>query len=934
MARHLLRDYLTPGAGNFITPYIGSYLAAIFMRRVLGYSYVGDTRFPINNTGTLLISTADSTPTGTPTFAISTKAGINLGLNLEFNVSIPAATRVVGSGDVGRILVLKSTTNPTYNSGCFLITGFDSGTNSYTVDFRSGTFLSGATTLTGSQTLPTGTLNVVSTTGFPSSGAILIVSSTGTQTVNYTSTNSTQFLGCTGGTGTVSSGSPVNRSVTLPQTTISVNSTSTTHFPSSGTLFIYSSAGRQTVTYTGTTSTSFTGCSGGTGTIVSGVADGNGKFASPIIATINTTIAAGSNGASLPQAIINVAGTTTATTTITASSNNVPLPAGTINVVSTTGFSTSGWIYVTSAFGPQLVTYTGTTSTTFTGCTGGTGYMTTGGSVVAGYSPTGGTIYVTTSAGVQKVSYTGTTSTTFTGCTGGTGTMSTGNIVYYSPMVPIMEPTDSMNWYLYEADSAAPTQGGDQNLVSPTFSITNETGTNGSPYTVTLSGSHQFVTGQRVTISGVTGVSNGSNGTFTITTSGGSTFTINGLTWGASTTYTGGGTLTIPDVVLPATLFVNSATNYSTVLTNLYVHSSSGIQKCTWSGTSASAGGKVALTGITGGVGTVSIGNAIYDNTSNGNTTSQYRGNGTSSAPRIILQSPVSLGWQVRICHEAVDDNGSTASSQSAECPMITMIPGFGGNASGDFLVGGPHVHAPLYLNSNNNNLQGGSPGFGDNLNFPNGTTSEPYRITIAGDTDGYGLTILGRRPGNATAPRSYLMTFGMCESEALPLPPNNEARLFAIGSGNSQSSGNNLNDISWYPGNIGTGGTCQGITQSPAFGSIAVPSAICTSLLCYAFGNGSQGSPIFDGSAGDTPWFGGVELFPVDIISGTFNTWNNSAVTNLGFPLTQGRFLGTIPHIREGRTNFTEYSVTADLVAQHVRRGLWMLWGGPPVVP
>jgi hypothetical protein len=934
MARHLLRDYLTPGTGNFTAPYVGAYLASIFMRRVLGYSYVGDTRFPINSVGSLLISTADSTPTSTPTFAVSTKAGVGYsGTGKEFNVTIPSGTRVVGAGDVGRILVLQSTTNPTFNSGCFLITGFDSGTNSYVVDFRSGTYLSGATTMTAAPTLPTGTLNVVSTTGFPSSGSILVVSSAGTQTVNYTSTNSTQFLGCTGGTGTLSVGSPINLQVSLPAATLNVISTSTTHFPSSGTLWVYSSAGRQSVTYTGITATSFTGCSGGTGTIVSGVADGNGKFASPFVYPITTTIAAGSNGQTLPFATINVASTLIASTTITSGSNNVALPTGTINVNSTTGFPTSGWIYVTTGTTPQLVTYTGTTATTFTGCTGGSGFMATGNAVAAGFNPNGGIVYVTTSAGIQRVNYNGTTPTTFIGCSGGTGTMSTGGAVYYSPMIPVVEQTDSMNWYLYEADTLGP-QIGNQNLVSPSFSVTNETGTTGSVYHVTVSSSHQFVNGQRVTIAGVTGTSNSSNSTWTITVTGSNTFDLNGSSWGAATTYTGGGTVTIPDVVLPATLFVNSATNYSTALTNLYVHSSSGIQKCTWSGTATSAGGKVALTGISGGVGTVSIGNAIYDNTSNGNTTSQYRGYGTSTAPRIILQSPHPMGWQVRICHEAVDDNGATASSQAAECPMISMSPGLGGNASGDFLVGGQHIHAPFYLNSNNTNLQGGAPGFGDNLNFPNGTSAEPYRITMAGDTDGYGLVIIGRRPGNATGPRSYLMTFGMCESETLPLPPNNEARLFAIGSGNSQSSGNNLNDVSWFPGNIGTGGTAQGMTQSPAFGSIAVPSTICSSFLTYATGSGSFGSPIFDGSAGDTPWFGGVELFPIDIISGIVNTWNNSAVTNYGFPLTQGRFLGTIPHIREGRANFQEYAVTADLVGQHMRRGLWMLWGGPPVVP
>ena len=53
-------------------------------------------------------------------------------------------------------------------------------------------------------------------------------------------------------------------SVTLPATTINV--ASTTNFPTSGSITL----GGQTVTYTGITGTSFTGCSGGSGTIASG----------------------------------------------------------------------------------------------------------------------------------------------------------------------------------------------------------------------------------------------------------------------------------------------------------------------------------------------------------------------------------------------------------------------------------------------------------------------------------------------------------------------------------------------------------------------------------------------------------------------------------------------------------------------------------------
>lgn len=58
--------------------------------------------------------------------------------------------------------------------------------------------------------LPTGTINVSSTAGFPTSGSIgvqvIVNNSTTYTTVNYTNTNSTQFLGCTGGTGTIFTG--------------------------------------------------------------------------------------------------------------------------------------------------------------------------------------------------------------------------------------------------------------------------------------------------------------------------------------------------------------------------------------------------------------------------------------------------------------------------------------------------------------------------------------------------------------------------------------------------------------------------------------------------------------------------------------------------------------------------------------------------------
>lgn len=147
-----------------------------------------------------------------------------------------------------------------------------------------------------------------------------------------------------------------NGTASLPQATLTVFSTTGFSTPT-GSLLIQSSAGTQTVTYTNTTGTSFTGVSGGTGTIVTG----------------------------------GIVAQTNASTTIAAGSNNVALPIGTINVASTTGFPSSGTLRVVSrtsasATAPpsvQVVAYTGIGATTFTGCTGGTGTMFTGDAVTS-----------------------------------------------------------------------------------------------------------------------------------------------------------------------------------------------------------------------------------------------------------------------------------------------------------------------------------------------------------------------------------------------------------------------------------------------------------------------------------------------------------------------------------------------------------------------
>lgn len=51
--------------------------------------------------------------------------------------------------------------------------------------------------------LPTGTIRVVSTSGFPGAGTITVVTTAGPQVVTYTATSPSSFMGCSGGTGTM-----------------------------------------------------------------------------------------------------------------------------------------------------------------------------------------------------------------------------------------------------------------------------------------------------------------------------------------------------------------------------------------------------------------------------------------------------------------------------------------------------------------------------------------------------------------------------------------------------------------------------------------------------------------------------------------------------------------------------------------------------------
>lgn len=312
--------------------------------------------------------------------------------------------------------------------------------------------------------------------------------------------------------------------------------------------------------------------------------------------------------------------------------------------------------------------------------------------------------------------------------------------------------------------------------------------------------------------------------------------------------------------------------------------------------------------------------NCPVPGTVNTKTGSEYRGDGNSTTPRIILQSPHALGWQVRICVETTTDQGTN-------CPPNSISPGFGGNSSGDFPAFGQHFHAPMWYNSSSGIYWGGAPGMGG------GSTGVQYRITICGDDTGQGVTQYNRRLNNAISPYSSILTFGLPENEPTPLPVNSWSRLFCIGSGSG--SGTSVTNDGGLQASLTSilPTSTVGYSQGMSAATFGTPVACGTSMWAYITSNDQGASIQYDSFATDSPFTSATDLLPIDIIQGMLPNW--WTVAGQAYPFAP-RIFGTIPHLRLGRANFGDFSPTTDFARsyQHLRRGLYIPWNGPNMIP
>ena len=236
------------------------------------------------------------------------------------------------------------------------------------------------------------TVDVVSTTGFPTSGNIFVSypsPSNAQAELSYTGVTGTSFTGCTfvgSNNGPFLVGAVVEGSFSSV-TTIDV--VSTDNFPSSGTAYLYGSTSFS-FTYTGITGTSFTGCTVhqdwpiATPVTISYIPASFTYLAMPtgIPFTANFTNLANPFYAFLATSSGTSASLVAATsTTITSASNGLTTGQPTINVVDTTGFPSSGILGLVSGSVTAFIYYSGVTGTSFTGCSiysGSYNVMTTG----------------------------------------------------------------------------------------------------------------------------------------------------------------------------------------------------------------------------------------------------------------------------------------------------------------------------------------------------------------------------------------------------------------------------------------------------------------------------------------------------------------------------------------------------------------------------
>lgn len=320
--------------------------------------------------------------------------------------------------------------------------------------------------------------------------------------------------------------------------------------------------------------------------------------------------------------------------------------------------------------------------------------------------------------------------------------------------------------------------------------------------------------------------------------------------------------------------------------------------------------------------------NFVPVNAGNALGASAYHGWGSANNTRIILRSPHSSSWQVRLCYE-------TPADANAIGFIVTATPGMSGNSAGDFATGSydinnrvEHLHAPLWHNLTNFNLtRGSAPG----LSGPSGVDNLAFMRFFAWGDDQTGTTILVNRNISSSYVDGW-NSFGMVDDVDYELPPRTINRLFTMGT----VFVTNLMEVSWLSGLLD-----DNVQQGVAFGLNNKPVSCCFAQYCYMGGQTYIPSLNRQGIKGelvatDNLLLSASELQSVELVAGTLESNYLISQNTMNYALFEfdPRIMGKFPMARLGRSNFASWSTTSDASRSwfHIHSGVYLPWSGPSV--
>lgn len=317
--------------------------------------------------------------------------------------------------------------------------------------------------------------------------------------------------------------------------------------------------------------------------------------------------------------------------------------------------------------------------------------------------------------------------------------------------------------------------------------------------------------------------------------------------------------------------------------------------------------------------------NASFSSGLNTQAAGSYRGWGNATTSRVILQSPHTSGWQVRLCVENSTDASSIG--QDMNVAGVTLSPGFGGNSSGDFAVGGRHLHSSLYYNTSPTNVVSKVSGRTPGPAAAPTHTAQPARYYFWGDDETGTCFILSRQHGTV-AESQMMCCFGLPEDEEFYPDQEDVHRLFVLGNSRANNSSTQQYSLSYSFRDVNST-----YIRGAAFGLGMQPVSCCPSSWCFLNANVQFGDITNFSTATRDSFTQKTELLKWDLIAGTHVYGDGSTQPNV-IDL-EPRRIGSLPFARRGRANAPVWSTSIDTDRSwlHIDYSLYMPWEGQ-VIP